>query len=273
MWTHWRRRRSRMSCCRQYPVWVHPPPPPASPPLPAAYCLQTRNCGALWRQLQFFNSPPKSTIIIDLPHPPLSHATASIISCNNFISCSTAPNAKQGALLQAQGARTGHRLRLRWQLGSVCAVVAFPTMWRRGEDRWGGMGKAFSSCPAIAFLCVSKCFSTCFKDIRNLCSTTIKVCALVESRAKLLLVFPCFPCFSRFSFCLFYCFCCGLGEGLHFMSVYVYVACFLAWHSGRQLVEKWEKFWRRKLERKNCIVAEEYFLKSQKILKWIIYDL
>lgn len=46
------------------------------------------------------------------------------------------------------------------------------------------------------------------------------------------------------------------------MSWYVYVACFLAWHSGRQLVEKWEKFGREKLERKNCIIDEEYFIES-----------
>lgn len=93
--------------------------------------------------------------------------------------------------------------------------------------------EAFRLCTTIAFLCVPKCFLTCFEDIPNLCfRTRFKFAHL------LLLVFPCFP---RFAFTFFYCFLWLKGEGLHFMCVAVNVACFLALHSGRWLQEKREK--------------------------------
>lgn len=127
---------------------------------------------------------PASTFPLSRSH---SHAST-IISCNNFISCSTASNGTQGATQVAPQAA------VRISNVKFAQLLPFP--------EWGSVtdegAEAFRLCTTIAFLCDSKCFLTCFEDIPNLCfRTRFKFAHL------LLLVFPCFPRFSLHLFLLF----------------------------------------------------------------------
>lgn len=129
---------------------------------------------------------PASTFPLSLSYSH-SHASA-IISCNNFISCSTASNGTQGATQVAPQAA------VRISNVKFAQLLPFPA-WGSVTDEGA---EAFRLCTTIAFLCDPKCFLTCFEDIPNLCfRTRFKFAHL------LLLVFPCFP---RFSFTFFYCF-------------------------------------------------------------------